>query len=60
MTEKDLEEHITKEVLKKIVDNSPKYPARVKADLKVLIDGSETPEKMCLALLIYFASNGQC
>ena len=60
MTQNDLKEHIAKEMLKEIVHSSPNYSARVKADLNALIDGSETPEKMCQAILIYFASHGQC
>ena len=50
MTEKE----IAKEVLKKIVDDS-NYNDKVKNDVKLIVDISNTPEEIFERTLAYFA-----
>lgn len=38
MTEKEMQEHLRKELLKKIVDNGQNYTEKMKSDLKEIID----------------------
>lgn len=38
------QEHMAKETLKYIVDNSPGYTGKMKSDLKVIIDAAKSPE----------------
>ena len=54
MNEK-LQEHIYKETLKQIVDNSPNYSDKIKSDVKAIIDAGKSPEEICKAALTYFA-----
>lgn len=54
MNEK-LQEHIYKETLKQIVDNSPNYSDKIKRDVKAIIDAGKSPEEICKAALTYFA-----
>ena len=49
-------EHILKETLKQIVDNSPNYSDRIKTELKAIIDTGKSPEEICIATLTYLAS----
>lgn len=55
MNQKRMQEHLTKEALKRIVDNSPNYSDRVKQDLKKIIDAGHTPEEIAKAILLYFS-----
>ena len=55
MNQKRMQEHLTKEALKRIVDNSPNYTEQIKQDLKSIIDAGNTPEEIAEAILMYFA-----
>ena len=55
MTEKEIQEHLCKELLKKIVDNGQNYTEKMKSDLKEIIDLGKSPEEICEATLAYFA-----
>ena len=55
MNQKKMQEHFTKEALKRIVDNSPNYTEQIKQDLKNIIDAGNTPEEIAEAILMYFA-----
>lgn len=55
MNEK-LQEHIYKEALKQIVENSPNYSDKIKSDVKAIIDAGKSPEEICKATLTYFAA----
>lgn len=55
MNQKRMQEHLTKEALKRIVDNSPNYTEQIKQDLKNIIVAGNTPEKIAEAILMYFA-----
>lgn len=50
------QEHIVKEALKKIVDDSPNYSEKIKKDLKLIVDLSQTPEEIAQRTLTYFAA----
>ncbi len=52
----NLQEHIYKETLKQIVDNSPNYSDRIKSDVKAIIDAGKSPGEICKATLTYFAA----
>ena len=55
MNQENMQEHLTKEALKLIVDNSPNYTEQIKQDLKNIIDAGNTPEEIAEAILMYFA-----
>lgn len=55
MNREKMQEHIAKEMLKKIVDNSPNYTERMKYDLKMIIDAGTTPEEVLKVTLSYFS-----
>lgn len=55
MTEKEMQEHACKELLKKVVDNGQNYTEKMKSDLKEIIDHGKSPEKICETTLAYFA-----
>ncbi len=55
MTEKEMQEHACKELLKKVVDNGQNYTEKMKFDLKEIIDQGKSPEEICEATLAYFA-----
>ena len=55
MTEKEMQEHAFKELLKKVVDNGQNYTEKMKSDLKEIIDQGKSPEEICEATLAYFA-----
>lgn len=55
MTEKEIQEHAFKEILKKVVDNGQNYTEKMKSDLKAIIDHGKSPEEICKATLAYFA-----
>ena len=55
MNQKEIQEHLTKEALKRIVDNSPNYTEQIKQNLKNIIDAGNTPEEIAEAILMYFA-----
>ena len=55
MNQKRMQEHLTKEALKLIVDNSPNYTEQIKQDLKNIIDAGHTPEEIAKAILLYFS-----
>ena len=52
MNQKKMQEHLTKEALKRIVDNSPNYTEQIKQDLKNIIDAGNTPEEIAEAILM--------
>ena len=56
MNQDKLNEHMAKEAMKHIVDNSPNYTHQMKQDLKVIIDAGRSPEEICKAMLSYFAT----
>ncbi len=49
------EEHLYKEVLKRIVDGNDRYPQSVKDDLKQIVDSAHSFEELFESMLIYFA-----
>ena len=55
MTEKEMQEHTFKELIKKVVDNGQNYTEKMKSDLKEIIDHGKSPEEICEATLAYFA-----
>ena len=59
MSEK-LQEHIYKETLKQIVDNSPNYSDGIKNDVKAIINAGKSAEEICKAMLTYFAAIRWC
>lgn len=52
----NVDEHNFKEMLKKLVDDSPNYTEQIKYDLKAIINTSKTPEDLCEAALLYFTA----
>lgn len=56
MNQKEIQEHLTKEALKRIVDNSPNCTEQIKQDLKNIIDAGNTPEEILQATFLYFAA----
>ena len=52
-----VKEHALKEMLKKIVDDSPNYSEQVKADLKSIIDLENSPEEILKTCIVYFSMN---
>ena len=56
MNQEKLGEHLAKETLKHIVDDSPNYTYQMKQDLKAIIDAGQSPDEICKAMLTYFAS----
>lgn len=56
MNQENTQEHLTKEALKRIVDNSPNYTEQIKQNLKNIIDAGNTPEEILQATLLYFAA----
>lgn len=56
MNQKEIQEHLTKEALKRIVDNSPNYTEQIKQNLKNIIDAGNTQEEILQATLLYFAA----
>lgn len=54
MDQEKMNEHITKETLKRIVDNSLNYNDNVKRDIKAIIDMGKSPEEILEAVLSYF------
>lgn len=55
MTEKEMQEHAFKELLKKVVDNGQNYTEKMKSDLKEIIDQGKSPEEICETTFAYFA-----
>ena len=55
MTEKEMQEHAFKELLKKVVDNGQNYTEKMESDLKEIIDHGKSPEEICEATRAYFA-----
>lgn len=55
MNQENMQEHLTKEALKLIADNSPNYSDQVKQDLKNIIDAGHTPEEIAKTILLYFS-----
>lgn len=56
MNQDKLNEHMAKNAMKRIVDNSPNYTHQMKQDLKTIIDAGRSPEEICEAMLKYFAA----
>lgn len=52
----DPQEHAFKELLKKIVDNSPNYPNHIKAQVKLIIDAGKSPEDICEGVITYLST----
>lgn len=52
----NLQEHISKEVLKNYVKNCQNYTEKMKTDLCLIIDSGQTPEDICKAILLYFTT----
>ena len=50
MDQEKMNEHITKETLKRIVDNSLNYNDNVKRDIKAIIDMGKSPEEILEAV----------
>ena len=50
------QEHVIKEILKKIVKESPNYPEDIKRDIIMIIDAGNTAEEIFAATLDYFMS----
>lgn len=55
MNRAEFEKEISKEILKKTIDNS-KYIPKIKEDLKHIIDISDTGEQILERILTYFAT----
>lgn len=55
MTEKEIQMHVCKELLKKVVDSGQNYTEKMKSDLKAIIDQGKSPEEILEATLAYFA-----
>lgn len=55
MNQEKMQEHVFKEMLKRIVDNSPNYTEKMKCALKMIIDAGTTPEEILKATLSYFS-----
>lgn len=56
MNQNEMNEHMAKEALKRIVDNSPNYTYQMKCDLKSIIDVGRSAEEIAKAMLTYFAT----
>lgn len=56
MNQNEMNEHMAKEAMKSIVDNSPNYTRQMKQELKSIIDAGQSPEEICKAMLAYFAA----
>lgn len=56
MNPEKIQEHMAKETLKQIVDNTPTYTDRMKQDLKIIIDAGRSSEEILEAILAYFAA----
>lgn len=54
MDKNKLEKELSKEILKKIIDNN-NYPVKTKEDLKTIVDISNTSEEIFERTLAYFA-----
>lgn len=54
MNRAEFEKEISKEILKKIIDNN-NYTTKIKEDLKHIIDISDTSEQIFERILSYFA-----
>lgn len=55
MNNRDVQEHIAKEALKRIVDNGPNYTEEMKQDLKSIIDVGKSANEILQEMLTYFA-----
>lgn len=55
MNEREIQEHAIKEALKKVVDNNPNYPWKMKEDLKKIIDANSSFEEIFKAVLFYLS-----
>lgn len=53
-TNEYLAREVSKELLKKTVDNNNNYPQNAKNDIKLIIDTSDTVDQMVEKLLTYF------
>lgn len=51
------QEHIYKETLKRVVDNSPNYPDWIKDGLKAIIDAGRSPEEIAEGIVLFFSTN---
>jgi len=56
MDEQKIQEHVYKEMLKGIVDESPNYTKHIKDDVKAIIDAGRSLEEICKMTLAYFAT----
>lgn len=55
MNKNEMQEHIFKEELKKIVDNSPNYSNQMKWEIKGIIDTSRSQAEIVMGVLSYFS-----
>ena len=53
MTNREVQEHAAKELLKLYIDSTPNYTRRVKADLKTIIDSSRSPEEFAFVVSVF-------
>lgn len=51
-----IQEHFYKETLKNCVRTCQNYTEKMKQDLCRIIDCGQTPEEICQAVLLYFAT----
>lgn len=56
MNQNEMNEHMAKEAMKSIVDNSLNYTHQMKQELKSIIEAGRSPEEICKAMLTYFAT----
>lgn len=56
MNQNEMKEHMAKEAMKSIVDNSLNYTRQMKQELKSIIEAGRSPEEICKAMLTYFAT----
>ena len=54
MNKNELEKELSKEILKKIIDNN-NNPVKTKEDMKTIVDISDTSEEIFERTLAYFA-----
>lgn len=50
------QDHVNKEILKQVIDNSPNYTDKMKIELKAIIDAAKSAEELCKTALAYFSA----
>lgn len=51
-----MEEHVYKEMIKKIIDNGPNYTEQIKHDLKKIVDTGNSAEEILFFVELYFSA----